>query len=168
GEGGQQDYAEAARWFEKAANSGLPDSQFNLGVLYEQGRGVNQDHGTAYVWYAIAARSGDRDAELRAEAMTTHLSPARLAEAKTAADGWRAEPLDPQANGLQVADAAPTKAMIAEAQRLLNALGFDAGPADGVIGPRTVTAIRSFETGAGLTSTGRVSTGLLEALRSAS
>ncbi|MEM6851759.1 MAG: SEL1-like repeat protein, partial [Pseudomonadota bacterium] len=168
GEGGQQDYAEAARWFEKAANSGLPDSQFNLGVLYEQGRGVNQDHGTAYVWYAIAARSGDRDAELRAEAMTTHLSPARLAEAKTAADGWRAEPLDPQANGLQVADAAPTKAMIAEAQRLLNALGFDAGPADGVIGPRTVTAIRSFETGAGLSSTGRVSTGLLEALRSAS
>lgn len=52
-----------------------------------------------------------------------------------------AEP-EPQGN----ADAqVPSSAEIGKAQRMLNALGYDAGPADGVLGPKTGAAIRSFQ-----------------------
>jgi TPR repeat protein len=46
--------------------------------------------------------------------------------------------------------------MIMEAQRLLRQRGYDTGPADGVAGPRTLNAVRSFQRSAGLPATGEV------------
>ena len=37
---GTQDYAEAVRWFRKAAEQGDADAQFNLGRMYYEGQGV--------------------------------------------------------------------------------------------------------------------------------
>ena len=37
------DYAEAVKWYRKAAEQGLALAQFNLGVMYEKGKGVLQD-----------------------------------------------------------------------------------------------------------------------------
>ena len=54
---------------------------------------------------------------------------------------------------------------VAELQDLLNRLGFDAGPADGVIGSRTRTAITAFQQAAGLPADGVPSRGLLMELR---
>jgi localization factor PodJL len=51
--------------------------------------------------------------------------------------------------------------LVAEAQRLLRQRGYDPGPADGVSGPRTQSAIRSFQRSAGLPETGEVSTTLI-------
>ena len=50
----------AAKWFEKAAERGVVDSQFNLGVLFESGQGLPKNLTDAYVWYAIAAQQGDQ------------------------------------------------------------------------------------------------------------
>ncbi len=44
----------------------------------------------------------------------------------------------------------PTEDQILEIQRILTVLGYDAGPADGVVGPRTKQAIQKFETDLGL------------------
>ena len=38
------DYAEAKKWFQKAADQGDADSQYNLGSLYYDGHGVTQDY----------------------------------------------------------------------------------------------------------------------------
>ncbi len=51
--------------------------------------------------------------------------------------------------------------MVAEAQRLLKQMGYDPGPIDGVPGPRTQAAIRSFQRRTGLTPTGEISEGLI-------
>jgi TPR repeat protein len=51
--------------------------------------------------------------------------------------------------------------LVAEAQRLLRQRGYDPGPADGLAGPRTQSAIRSFQRSAGLPETGEVSTALI-------
>ena len=37
---GTPDYINAAQWFTRAANHGLKDSQFNLGILHANGLGV--------------------------------------------------------------------------------------------------------------------------------
>lgn len=55
--------------------------------------------------------------------------------------------------------------IVREVQSLLNERGYDAGTADGLIGPRTREAIRHFQSDAGLPQTGEASTDVLEALR---
>jgi lipoprotein-anchoring transpeptidase ErfK/SrfK len=54
-----------------------------------------------------------------------------------------------------------------EAQRLLAELGFDPGPADGLLGPRTAAAIRAFQQEQGLTVTGQAGRRLYAKLRAA-
>ena len=39
----RQDYAKAASWFQKAADQGLPQAQYQLALLLKDGKGVNQD-----------------------------------------------------------------------------------------------------------------------------
>ncbi|MDX1605496.1 MAG: peptidoglycan-binding protein [Candidatus Competibacterales bacterium] len=56
------------------------------------------------------------------------------------------------------------EALVAAVQRQLNRLGYGAGPVDGVLGPATTAAIRSFERQAGLTVSGEPSTRLLARL----
>jgi len=52
-----------------------------------------------------------------------------------------------------------------ELQRLLSARGFDTGGVDGRVGPMTVSAVRAYQTSAGLTPDGYVSMDLLNRLR---
>ena len=44
--------------YRKAAKQGDADAQYNLGVLYADGRGVRQDHAEAVRWYRKAAEQG--------------------------------------------------------------------------------------------------------------
>ncbi len=43
GRGVAQDYAEAARWYRKAAEQGDAGAQHNLGLLYAKGVGVRYE-----------------------------------------------------------------------------------------------------------------------------
>ena len=54
---------------------------------------------------------------------------------------------------------------IRELQRLLNRLGYNAGPADGAIGSRTRDAIRAFERAQGMEVRGRATDVVLERAR---
>ena len=62
---------------------------------------------------------------------------------------------------------APTKDQIRDAQRLLAALSYKPGPADGIMGRGTRTAIQQFQRQVGLPGDGMVSDGLLDSLRKA-
>jgi hypothetical protein len=55
GNGIAQDYAEAVRWYRRAADQGDPAGQHNLGVMYRDGSGVLQDYVQAYMWFNLAA-----------------------------------------------------------------------------------------------------------------
>jgi TPR repeat protein len=57
--GFSQDFAEAAEWYRKAAEQGFAKAQYNLGTLYQFGRGVLQDFALAAIWYRKAAEQGD-------------------------------------------------------------------------------------------------------------
>ncbi|TLG78719.1 SEL1-like repeat protein [Methylocystis sp. B8] len=59
GRGAARDAKAAARWFEKAAETGLVPAQYRLGSMYEKGVGVERDYGLARLWYERAAGSGN-------------------------------------------------------------------------------------------------------------
>ncbi|MFO0995616.1 MAG: hypothetical protein U1F33_02960 [Alphaproteobacteria bacterium] len=63
GDGVNQDYQEAARWFRAAALQGISNAQYNLGVLTERGLGVDRNLPMALLWYLAAAGKGHSAAE---------------------------------------------------------------------------------------------------------
>ena len=58
GQGVKQDYAEAAKWFGKAAEGGDLDAIYNLATCYMNGEGVEQDVEKGMKLYQRAAADG--------------------------------------------------------------------------------------------------------------
>jgi len=58
-----QDYAEAVKYYLKAAELGNSGAQFNLGTLYATGQGTAQDYEQAVYWYQKAAEQGNTNAQ---------------------------------------------------------------------------------------------------------
>ena len=56
----EQDFTQAAAWYERSAAQGFAPAQYRLGSLYESGRGVEQDAEMARLWYQRAAEAGNR------------------------------------------------------------------------------------------------------------
>lgn len=52
--GTQQNFKEALKWFQIAAEQGNAESQFSLGLAYYNGDGVNKDFKEAVKWFQIA------------------------------------------------------------------------------------------------------------------
>jgi TPR repeat protein len=69
-----QDYAEAAKWYRKAAEQGHPLGQLNLGFMYGTGRGVPQNDVEAYVWYSVSAAQGDIQAATNRDIVARRMS----------------------------------------------------------------------------------------------
>ena len=58
-----QDYAEAVKWYRKAADQGNAFAQYKLGVMYSEGRGVPKDEREEVSWYRKAAEQGHAQAQ---------------------------------------------------------------------------------------------------------
>lgn len=63
GEGIDQDYAEAMRWFREAASRDFVEAEFALGFVYSEGKAVPQDYAEAAKWYQRAAAKGYASAQ---------------------------------------------------------------------------------------------------------
>ena len=57
-DGKKQDYAEAAKWYRKAAEMGYAEAQYHLGYMYNKGKGVTQDYTEALKWFRKGADQG--------------------------------------------------------------------------------------------------------------
>ena len=75
GKGVPEDDKQAVKWYRLAAEQGVANAQYNLGVMYERGDGVPEDKVLAYMWWNLAAANGDEDAsenkDIIAERMTS-------------------------------------------------------------------------------------------------
>ena len=174
GHGVAKNPVKAARWYRRAAEQGVVQAQNNLGFMYETGSGVPRDRVAALKWYTIAAArfsdSNDRSFAARNRGrVAARLTAAQRARAQRLARQWRprketARRSRPGHGGSGTRGGiAETRRRVANVQRLLAELGYDPGPADGVMGPRTRAAIRAFQTTVGLPADGRLSNGLAAA-----
>ncbi|MGL3608438.1 peptidoglycan-binding protein [Rhizobium sp. G187] len=174
GRDGTQDYAKALEWFTSAAEHGVSDSQFNLAILLARGNGASQDLAGSYKWFAIAAKGGDTDAAQKRDEVAGAMQPDQLARAKAEVEAWKAKPLDPDANSANMPDewsgqglktsSVDMKKAVRNIQAILNKNGFDAGTPDGLMGEKTVSAIKAFQTSVGQAPTGQVDDKLVSAL----
>ena len=82
GEGLEQDYTEAVKWYRKAADQGRAEAQYNLGVMYDNGEGVEQDYVQALKWYNLSAASGDENAKTNRDALEALMTSAQIEEAQ--------------------------------------------------------------------------------------
>jgi len=169
GRGGvPKDMKLAAQWFEKAAERGVVDSQFNLGVLFESGQGLPQNLEDAYIWYSIAAGQGDQFAKKHIDNLATQLTEETKRRADSRIAGFVPTKIDNAANGIfsspPTAQNGKPVAQIKHVQNLLSNLGYDAGGSDGAIGPKTRDAIMKFEHANSLPKTGRINSELVNRL----
>lgn len=61
--GKPSDYAEAFRWYQKAADLDNREAQFGIGFMYLEGLGVSRDFKEAFRWFSLAAEKGESSAQ---------------------------------------------------------------------------------------------------------
>lgn len=168
------DFTNAAEWFERGAEIGVRDSQVNLAILYARGDGVTRDLVQSYKWFAIAANDGDKDAGVKRDEVFNALRPEQAEAAREAVANWTAQPINAEANAVEIpatwgGDSTETASVdmgkaIRNIQAILNNNGFDAGAPDGVMGKRTVAAIKAFQSSIGMEPTGEIDDRLVKEL----
>ena len=85
-----QDYAEAVRWFRKAAEQGNPAAQDALGMRCGLGRGVPQDYVLAHMWANLAAARGTKRGSKLRDLVAKTMTPADISKAQRLAREWMA------------------------------------------------------------------------------
>lgn len=86
---GKKNPSEAVKWFREAADHGDKHSQFMMGVLYHEGRGVPKDAVLAYMWMNLAAASGNIEAASIRENLGRGMAPEQVAEAQRLGREWK-------------------------------------------------------------------------------
>jgi peptidoglycan hydrolase-like protein with peptidoglycan-binding domain len=156
-------YTSAYIEFKSSADAGNASAQYMLGRLYHEGRGVDRDLVQAIAWYDLAAGNGSAEAANARAQLAPQLSSYQLQTAASLTAQWRGN------TAAQPAPAPTPAAYVAysvrNVQLALNQLGYSAGTADGVMGPKTRAAIRAYQIDSGLPASGEPSVALHERLQ---
>jgi localization factor PodJL len=170
GDAGPQSYAAAVEWFRQPPPTSASWTASTTSLSSTSRASVlSQDKPEAAYWYEVAGRAGDQDASRRARTMLAEMQPTQAEAIKRKARAFNPKPSIARANGdfgRRAWDIA-TPTQVAEAQRLLQRLGYAPGTTDGKPSPRTADAIRQFERANDLPVTGEASVSLLRQLRAA-
>lgn len=82
-------YERAYQMWLPLAEAGIPQAQYNLGVIYTKGNGVRRDYVEAYKWFAIALAAGNIDAAAALVTITARMTKDQIAEAERRATEWQ-------------------------------------------------------------------------------
>ncbi len=88
GRGVPENYALALKWYLRAADQGLADSQFMAGMIYAAGRGRPQDPAQAYCFLSLAAAGNYPHAERARDQEETNLTRSQRDRAQRQSVAW--------------------------------------------------------------------------------
>jgi len=160
----------AAAFFERAANNGIMEAAYNLGLIHENALLGEADPNEALLWYKIAADQGSPDAQAALKQLSSSLQigmedvdkmVGRMQSIYEATHGRKAGSAGAQESAAQASSVNERQVVTAQIQEFLMGQGLYPGPADGINGPQTADAIRSYQSRNGLQVTGEVSDQLL-------
>jgi peptidoglycan hydrolase-like protein with peptidoglycan-binding domain len=162
-------YTRAYQEFSESADAGNSLAQFMMGRLYAEGRGVNTDKVKAYMWFDLSASNGNTRAIAQRDAIAARLSSSEIDRAQDMAAAWRTEHPGSTISAPSASASAPTIApySLRNVQVALATLGYNVGTPDGIIGPKSRTAIRAFQVDSALPESGEPSIALYEKLQAA-
>ncbi|AGF74911.1 Sel1 domain protein repeat-containing protein [Bartonella australis AUST/NH1] len=85
GQGAAQDYPEAVKWYQLAAQQGHALAQHNLGIIHRDGLGAAQNYEAAYMWsiVSLSQQQNFRTLRLR-DHVASQLSQKQIARAQKA------------------------------------------------------------------------------------
>ena len=87
-----KDEAQGMALLERAARSGHPQAQFEMGErIYGDGNDAEK-YVDAYVWYAQAQRNGADGAETKVTELEPRMTPDQLSEARKRVESWTTSP----------------------------------------------------------------------------
>ncbi len=169
-------YNEAILWFKQAANYGHSGSQYNLGILYKNSIGIREDKPQAYKWFTLALARGVENAADQLSELKRQMSKEEIFLAEAEIARWSKQTPNKSANLTEKEALIYTGSImppfgnskVFNAQRMLNKLGYDVGPIDGQIGPKTRDAVKSFQLLNGMEATGSVTDKLIAILNTQS
>lgn len=75
-------------YMELAAQTGVPDALFELGMLYATGRDVDVDLVTAHKWFNLAAARGNASALTYRQELSLEMTSDQISEAQKQAREW--------------------------------------------------------------------------------
>ena len=152
----------AVRFFEMAAGKGVTEAAYNLGLIYENGLLGETRPDEALAWYKRAADQGSPEAQSALDQLAESLGididdvnriVEKLQKTKRVSPSTQSD----------------TQSYVtSQIQKELMRLGFYPGPVDGMNGPVTANAIKSFQSSAGLDVNGHPSQELLSYLQRSS
>jgi TPR repeat protein len=164
---GTSDPVEAARWYRRAADQDYPLSQFNLAIMLLAPNTAQRNVPEALKLLEAAARQ-DPDAfitlgDIHDQGVDV---PRDLARARSYYEASKSGDPRVAARLRELTPAFIERETIKEIQILLARLKYQVGTPDGRIGRRTTDAIKEFQRTAGVPDDGKVSSELLDLLRS--
>lgn len=146
----------ALRWSERAAAYGLAGAQYRAGAILAAGRLLPADRGTGLVYLILAAEADIEGAEKLVTALEQQMATDEIRKARSIARNHQPA----KAGTVDDGDAATVRF----AQAGLLRAGIDPGPVDGLMGPRTRSAIALFRAREGMSGSG-IDEAFLDALR---
>lgn len=160
------DAEKAARYFQNAAENNIMEAAYNLGLIYENGLLGQAEPDRALVWYKTAADHGSPEAKQALEQLAKTLN-VTLDDVNDLADRMKVMEKSSVSTEEQAAtqnasaDVSNTQITTAQVQEYLMRAGLYPGPADGISGPLTQDAIRSYQRMHNLNPDGTASENLL-------
>ena len=155
-------YISAFSEFKQSALTGHAAAQYMLGRLYQEGRGTDRDLVQAYAWYDVSALAGYSPAGPARDALAASLTAGQLQTANSLSSQYRATPAAPDTGGNVTPAAYVPPYSVRNVQSALSQLGYQPGPIDGLMGSKTRTAIRAYQTDKGLPVSGEPSVALYD------
>ncbi len=86
--GVEQDYEQAMELFSKAAQQGYAYAQFELGIMYNTGKGVEKNCVNAHKWLNLAAASGLTKALESRDDVAVNMTNQQIIDAQKLANEW--------------------------------------------------------------------------------
>ncbi len=141
------DAEKAAKYFKSAAQNNIMEAAYNLGLIYENGLLGDAEPDKALVWYKTAADQGSPEAKQALEQLAETLN-ISVDDVNGLADSMKIlEKSETTTATTTTAQASISNNQIitAQVQEYLMRMGLYPGPADGITGPLTQDAVRSYQ-----------------------